>query len=427
MRQGNTGAVLGIRLHTGNTHPHGRRLGRRGGAALILATGLVAVMAGTTSVGANAASTAKAHSDNGMFRQVNLVSDVPGMATILDPEVKNPWGIAFGPKKTPTPLWVSNQFNPASDCGSPDCIPAPEDLLTKVTLYSGANGVNPIAKVPLEVQASSPTGIVFNPSSDFVINQAGTDTPARFIFNETFVNESGTAPEGRITGWSNVPAPAPSTTSTDARQDPGLPFGLALVPKHNGHPAHLLVADGITGSVTMYDTNFALVTKPGRFEDPNAEADGLAAYNVMFLKGKVYVAYFANSGGAVSVFTRQGVFVKRLVTGDPLDAPWGMAISPKGWNGVGRSLLVANVDDGTINAFGLGNGRFRGTLSDADGNPLINPGLWGIAFGNGVIGTPRSLIFAAGVGSEVGGFGDDIYEHGLVGLIEPLNRHDEVD
>jgi len=368
--------------------------------------GLVAATAATASAGAFASPTAGAGSDSHMFRQVNLVSDVPGMATLLDPEVKNPWGIAFGPRKTPTPLWVDNNFNPASDCGSPDCIPAPEDLLTKITLYSGANGVDPISKVPLEVQASSPTGIVFNPTSDFVINQAGTDTPARFLFNETFVDESGTAPEGRITGWSNVPAPAPTTTSTAARKDPAFPTGLALVPRENGHPAHLLVADGISGGIDVYNTHFAAVTMPGRFEDPNAAADGLGAYNVMFLKGKVYVAYFANEGGAVSVFTRQGVFLKRLATGAPLAAPWGMAISPKGWNGVGRALLVGNVDDGTINAFGLKSGRFRGTLKDAHGNPLVNPGLWGIAFGNGVIGTPRSLIFAAGVGSEAGGFGD---------------------
>ncbi len=384
-------------------------------------------MAATASTGANAAATAQAGSDSGMFRQVNLVSDVPGMATLLDPEVKNPWGIAFGPTKTPTPLWVSNQFNPASAVPG---IPAPEDLLTKVTLYTGANGVIPIAKVPLEVTASSPTGIVFNPTtakqpSDFVINQGGEDNPALFLFNETFVNAAGDNGEGRITGWTNKPAPALTTTSTDARQDPGFPTGLALVTKHNGHPARLLVA-GVNPGIDIFDSHFAPVNKPAKFVDPNAGADGLFSYNVMYLKGKVYVAYFANSGGAVSVFTRQGVFLKRLVTGPPLVGPWGMAISPKGWNGFGRSLLIGNVDDGTISAFGLGNGHFRGTLSDADGNPLVNPGLWGIAFGNGKIGTPRSLIFAAGIGSEVGGFGDDIYEHGLVGLIEPLNRHDEV-
>jgi len=384
-------------------------------------------MAATASTGANAAATAKAGHDRGLFRQVNLVSDIPGMAMLTDPEVKNPWGIAFGPKKTPTPLWVNNQFNPASAVPG---IPAPEDLLTKITLYAGANGVNPIAKVPLEVQASSPTGIVFNPTSDFVINQAGTDTPARFLFNEIFVNDAGTAPEGRITGWSNVPAPAPTTTSTDARMDGQFSTGLALVPRHNGVPAHLLAVNGFSGDpvVHEFDTHFADVTKPGSFVDPTISSEGMIPYNVMFLKGKVYVTYFTGpgqGGGAISVFNRRGMFLKRLVTGDPLNAPWGLAISPKGWNGFGRALIVGNVDNGMINAFGLKTGRFRGTLKDADGNPFVNIGLWGIAFGNGVIGTPRSLIFAAGVGLTPGSF-EEVYEHGLVGLIEPLNRHDEV-
>jgi len=382
-------------------------------------------MAATTTGGASAAPKAKAGSDSRMFRQVNLVSDIPGMATLTDPEVKNPWGIAFGPT---TPLWVNNQFNPAS--GVPG-IPAPEDLLTKITLYQGANGVAPISKVPLEVQASSPTGIVFNPTSDFVINQAGTDTPARFLFNEIFVNDAGDNSEGRITGWSNVPAPAPTTTSTDARMDGQFSTGLALVPRHNGVPAHLLAVNGFSGDpvVHVFDTHFADVTTPDAFVDPTIASQGMIPYNVMFLKGKVYVTYFTGpgqGGGAISVFNRRGMFVKRLVTGDPLNAPWGMAISPKGWNGFGRALIVGNVDNGKINAFGLGNGRFRGTLKDAHGNPFVNIGLWGIAFGNGVIGTPRSLIFAAGVGLTPGSF-EEVYEHGLVGLIEPLNRHDEVE
>jgi uncharacterized protein (TIGR03118 family) len=382
-------------------------------------------MAATTSAGANAAATAKGGSDSHMFRQVNLVSDIPGLAALTDSNVKNPWGIAFGPKKTPTPLWVNNQFNPASGSG------LPADQLTNITLYQGANGVKPISKVPLEVQGSSPTGIVFNPTSDFVINQAGTDTPARFLFNENFVNAAGDNSEGRVTGWSNVPAPAPSTTSTDARIDPAFSTGLALVPRHNGVPAHLLVVNGFSGDSTVhvFDTHFADVTKPGKFVDPDIAPAKMVAYNVMFLKGKVYVAYFngpAQGGGAISVFNRRGTFLKRLVTGDPLVGPWGMAISPKGWNGFGRSLIVGNVDNGMINAFGLKTGRFRGTLKDADGKPFVIPGLWGIEFGNGLIGTPRSMIFAAGISSTPGVFGPDTYEHGLVGLIEPLNRHDEV-
>src|SRR3989442_1360537 len=37
------------------------------------------------------------------YRQVNLVSDQPGVAVRTDPNLINPWGISFGPS---TPFWV---------------------------------------------------------------------------------------------------------------------------------------------------------------------------------------------------------------------------------------------------------------------------------------------------------------------------------
>jgi hypothetical protein len=97
-----------------------------------------------------------------------------------------------------------------------------------------------------------------------------------------------------------------------------------------------------------------------------------------------------------------------------------MAIAPAHWGGFGGALLVGNVGDGRINAFSPRTGHLLGTLKNARGHAIVNPGLWGIAFGNGVIGTPRTLLFAAGIGSAPGGFGDDVYLHGLVGLIRPV-------
>ena len=101
-----------------------------------------------------------------------------------------------------------------------------------------------------------------------------------------------------------------------------------------------------------------------------------------------------------------------------------MTIAPKGWGDFGGDLLVGNVFDGTINAFNPSNGHFRGTIEGPDGKPLVNLGLWGIEFGNGVIGTPDSLVFAAGIGTSPTSF-DEVYEHGLVGLIEPIGDNDD--
>ncbi len=354
------------------------------------------------------------HEDDA-FRQVNLVSDLPGVAQILDNEVKNPWGIALGPT---TPLWVNNNFNPALATLCDTCFPTADQLLTKITLYRGANGHDPITKVPLEVTASLPTGMVFNPTGAFRVTQGGVTAPARFLFAETYLNAAGDGAVGQVTGWSNASSPLPTTTArTAATKDGAFPAGLALVPAEGdeGGPRLLVVSD----TIDVYDADFNRVGSPGAFVDPGLPAD-LAPYNVAFLKGRVYVTYGSESSGAVSVFTTEGRFIKRLVTGAPLVDPWGMTIAPDSWGDLGGALLVGNVDDGKIHAFNRRNGHLLATVSDAHGDALVNPGLWGLTFGNGTIGTPDTLLFAAGIGSEPGGFGPDAYSHGLVGLIEHL-------
>jgi len=384
------------------------------------------------------------HDEDDAFRQVNLVSDLPGRAQLRDEEVKNPWGIALGPN---TPLWVNNNFNPASAvCET--CVPAPEDLLTKITLYSGANGHDPFKKEKLEVTASSPTGMVFNPTKSFVVEQEGVRSPARFLFNEAVLDAQGAGPVGEVTGWSNATTPLPdSTATTPASHDGAFYTGLALIPgeteqaeeskESDDGPPSLVAVGGLadeagTPVVDVFDDAFHKVDVPGAFVDPKTKAEHLSPYNVTYLNGRVYISYTTadGSGDAVSVFTRHGKFIKRLVTGAPLAGPWGMVIAPEDWGDFGGALLVGNVgngsaegvNDGKINAFNPRNGHLLGTVSDKHGKAIVNPGLWGLAFGNGTIGTPQTLLFAAGVGEEVGGFGDEIYEHGLVGLIEPVDN-----
>ena len=352
-------------------------------------------------------------------------------AQIIDTQVKNPWGIALGPT---TPLWVNNNFNPASDCGSPNCVPTPASLLTKITLYRGANGPgSQVHKVGLEVTASSPFGMVFNPTSSFLVTQGGVRAPARFLFNE--VVPQGQGPLAEITGWSNAATPLPTSTATTPAVKPGAAqLGLALVPadaekqdageQSAGSGPHLLAADTATGAIDVYDGAFHAVRLRGSFTDPQAAAQQLTPYNVTYLQGRVYVTYVPQAGDhyALSVFRTDGRFLRRLVTDGPLEGPWGMALAPEHWGRLGGALLVGNVDDGKINAFSRRNGRWLGVVRDAKGAALVNPGLWGLAFGNGVMGTPQTLLFAAGIGSAPGGFGDDGYSHGLIGLIEPVHQ-----
>jgi hypothetical protein len=54
-------------------------------------------------VGTLYAGTWRAEAD---YVQTNLVSDIPGLATILDTSLVNPWGISHS---ATSPFWVSNQ------------------------------------------------------------------------------------------------------------------------------------------------------------------------------------------------------------------------------------------------------------------------------------------------------------------------------
>ena len=76
-----------------------------------------------------------------------------------------------------------------------------------------------------------------------------------------------------------------------------------------------------------------------------------------------------------------------------------------------RKGQFGNFGDSTINAFNPHNGKFLGTLTDKDGNPLglgNNPpgskGLWTLTFGNGTqAGDRNTLFFTSGINDEADG------------------------
>ena len=45
------------------------------------------------------------------YHQVNLVSDISGIATVTDPLLINPWGVSLS---AASPFWVSNQGSSTS-------------------------------------------------------------------------------------------------------------------------------------------------------------------------------------------------------------------------------------------------------------------------------------------------------------------------
>jgi uncharacterized protein (TIGR03118 family) len=358
----------------------GRRRGLAGAGAVAAAALVAATMVAPASDASPKAAPAAAAQR--AFKQVNLVSDVPGLARMTDFLMSNPWGIAAGPT---TPIWINNEGSATS------------------VVYSGANGTDPLERRLVVQTPSHPTGIAFNPTTAFAARQNGQRVPSLFLFNHE---------DGYTSAWGPTADPITEAIATKFERTRGY-LGMAVAQTKQGPRMYGVRFQGQGTRVATFNGRFQELSG-SRFVDPRAAGQGLFPYNVAVIGSRVYVAYFNPNfqpGGAVSVFDLNGMFVRRLITSDRLFGAWGMAMAPDRWGGFHKALLVGNVDNGRINAFSRRTGAFLGTLRGADGKPLVNEGLWGIQFGNGVTGTPRTLLFVAGI---------DGYIHGLFGLIRPM-------
>jgi uncharacterized protein (TIGR03118 family) len=312
------------------------------------------------------------------FTTTVLVSDSATAAPRTDSHLITPWGIALDPFGF---AFVANNGT------------------STATSYDG-NGVAqaPVVDLPSgDAGAARPTGVVFNGTRDFRIEQDGVIRTSQFIF----AGEGGT-----LTAWTSAASTNAAVKVADGGANGPVYKGLAIT--RFGGENFLYAADFRNNSVDVFDARFDRVRSlPGRFRDPRLP-DNYAPFAIMANNDRIYVAYAKQAGsgtnqetgnglGVISVFDTGGVFIGRLVTGDALNAPSGMVIAPGNFGTFSRSLLVSNFGDGKINAFNAVTGRLEGTLSDTAGRPIVIGGLRGIAFGNGVNFQPvTTLFFTAG-------------------------------
>ena len=296
------------------------------------------------------------------------------VTSATDPDLINPWGISFS---ATSPFWVS-------DNGT-----------GKATLYNSA-GVKQGLIVSMPSGSQPITGQVFNGGANF--------NGDLFLF----ASESGT-----IAGWRG----ALGTTAEQLFSRPDAIYkGLAIS----------------AGNNTLFATNFHAGTIDAfnsagfvsSFSDPTAPA-GYAPFNIQRIGGKFFVTFAMQDAdkeddvkgpgrGLVDIFDPVTGTFSRLITGSDaggtvtaVDAPWGLALAPGSFGAFAGALLVGNFGDGVINAFDPSTGALLGLLADLSNNPLVNPGLWGLTFGNGGNGgDPNALYFTAGGADEdIGVFG----------------------
>ena len=326
------------------------------------------------------------------YQQTNLVSDVPGLAQFPDPDLVNPWGLAAS---SASPWWVADNGTGLS------------------TLYKGDGTkqglVVTVATPPGDTDPATPTGIVFNGSSDFTLTD-DTTSAARFIF----VTEDGT-----ISGWRS------GTQSILKVNNSGLAIYKGVTIAQGGGANLLYVANFFTGTVDVFDTNYAPVTlAAGAFTDPTLP-EGFAPFNVQNINGNVYVAFAKQDEekedevagrklGYVDVFDGNGNLLQRIEHGPWMNAPWGLAMAPADFGKSSNMLLVGMFGSGQIATFDPVTGDFEGLLRDRHGKPIQIDGLWALQFGNGgSAGPTNTLFFTAGIDDEA---------HGLFGTVTPIPK-----
>ena len=327
-------------------------------------------------------------------QRTNLVSDEADAGAVhVDPNVVNAWGLAFGPTGL---AWISDNGTGKASVYAADG--TMQSLVVTIPTPGDAG------------EASAPTGMVFNPSSDFKGD--------KFIM----VTEEGT-----VAGWQDGTT---AVIRVDASASEAIYKGAALVTQANVET--LAAANFHNGTVDIYDKTYQPVAATTAFTDTTIPA-GFAPFNVVSIDNDVYVTYAKQDAdkeddvagvgnGYVNQFDVTGQFVRRLVSTGTLNSPWAVVRAPASFGALANTLLIGNFGDGKVYAYDPTTGVARGQLVDAANAELRLDGLWALVFGpargadGGVAaasdaGTSPRLFFTAGPDEE---------KHGIFGYLDPI-------
>ena len=347
-----------------------------------------------------------AHAAGVGYVQTNLVSDIPGLAPRTDPHLLNPWGIAFFPGQSP--FWINENNAGFSALDFATGLPFPG--LAEVTIPS-----------PSASSGGTPTGIVANFFAG--LGAFAIPGPMNTSFGPSlfvFATEDGT-----IEAWNinppiapGIPDPTHAVIVVDNSPGGAVYKGLALGLSSDASP-RLYATNFHSGNVDVFDTNFHQL--PGAsFADPKIQK-GYAPFGIQNINGNIWVTYALQDKekhddvgkpghGFVDVFDADGNLIRRFAQHGHLSSPWGLAMAPASFGKFSNDILIGNFGDGTINAYDPKSGHWLGAISDSNGRPLVNDGLWGITFGGalnsltpGDVSSPNTLFFSAGLNDEADG------------------------
>ena len=374
----------------------------------------------------------RADDDNSKGRRnayvvTNLVSDLAaGGGRVIDPVLQNAWGVAFSPAGSP--FWIADNVTGCATLYDGDgtkvslqvSIPLPGNVVPGTDCQT----VKPPPAPPPNPTPAAPTGIIWNPSSAFVV--PGTTSQAAFIFDTE---------DGTISAWAGGLTPADNAVlAVDNSQSPnaangavykGLAFGV------NVHGAFLFATNFRAGTIDVFGPPtapgglFTTATTDGAFKDPNIPA-GFAPFGIQNINGDLFVTYAKQNAamhddvagpgnGFVDVFDTNGFLLRRFASRGPLNSPWGVARASFAFGRFSGDILVGNFGNGKINVFDS-RGRFIDELDGPNGKAVVIDGLWTLTLGGGAKSSSDTLYFTAGPNGET---------DGLFGTITPVSDNDD--
>src|SRR5262249_5834573 len=197
----------------------------------------------------------------------------------------------------------------------------------------------------------SPTGVAYNPTSDFVISANGRSAPAQFIFDTL---------DGLVCGWNPAVDATHAIVMVDnsaERPFPASYAGLALSQNSRGRNILYATDGGLTADqsnnrVDMFDGRFH---SRGSFTDPSVATQypGYTAFQVEDVNDQLYVTFGGFTpkvGGVVDVFDTDGTLLtpdhfaanaaNAAAGAGKLENPWGIVQAPADFGEFSNALLI---------------------------------------------------------------------------------------
>jgi uncharacterized protein (TIGR03118 family) len=339
------------------------------------------------------------------YKQTNLVSDKAAatnpVAAHQDPDLLNPWGVAFFPGG---PFWIS------------------DNGVGKSTLYDGT-GVKAALTVTIPAPAGDtnpgapgPSGMVWNGNPmAFLVGKSVKDTAAALFI---WATEDGTiaAWQGSLSPITGALTVVPNTNLTTGPVYKGLAIG------NNSRGLFLYATDFRNRKIAVWNSSFgADAMLNGKFVDSTIPST-FAPFGIQNILGQLWVTYakqdtpkhdpVVGAGrGFVDIFDTDGNLLRRFATRGVLNAPWGVVLAPRRFGQFSNDILIGNFGDGEISAWDPKTGAFIDWMRDGTTGKIIKLGtLWALVFGGGMTSNPQTLYFTTGLVQE---------QDGLFGTLTP--------